>query len=142
VTDPTPGNNSATDTDTLLAGIYYTLTPCRLVDTRNATGPYGGPALSALSTRTFTAAGQCGVPSGATALVFNICVTQPTTGGDLRGYPTGVAVPLVAILNYGAGQTRCNNGIVVLGAAGDFVVKSDQPTGNTQVIIDVFGYFK
>ena len=26
---------------------FYTLTPCRLLDTRNAAGPYGAPALFA-----------------------------------------------------------------------------------------------
>ena len=30
---------------------FYTVTPCRLVDTRNPTGPYGGPSLSANSDR-------------------------------------------------------------------------------------------
>ena len=142
VTDPTPGNDSATDSDTLLSGIYFTLVPCRLLDTRNPTGPYGGPGLNALSTRTFVAAGQCGIPASATTVFYNVCVTLPTAAGDLRIYPTGVAAPLTSALNYSAGQTRCNNGLVNLGAGGDFVVKSDQPTGNTQLIMDVFGYFQ
>ncbi|MGH9367048.1 MAG: S8 family peptidase, partial [Thermoanaerobaculia bacterium] len=41
---------------------FYTVTPCRAVDTRNASGPLGGPALSAGGTRTFALAGQCGIP--------------------------------------------------------------------------------
>jgi uncharacterized repeat protein (TIGR01451 family) len=142
VTDPTPGNNSATDTDTLLQGIYYTVTPCRLLDTRNPNGPYGGPALPGLSTRTFVAAGQCGIPTDATAVTYNISVTQGTTGGDLRLYQAGITPPLAASINYGTGQTRSNNGIVPLGAAGDFVVKSDQPAGTVNVIVDINGYFR
>ncbi len=43
---------------------FYTLSPCRVVDTRNPAGPQGGPALPAHASRTFTLAGQCGVPRG------------------------------------------------------------------------------
>jgi uncharacterized repeat protein (TIGR01451 family) len=142
VTDPTPGNNSATDTDTVLDGLYYTITPCRLLDTRDPTGAYGGPALAALSTRTIIATGQCGIPVDAKALSFNITVTLSTTGGDLRVYQTGITAPLVSTINYGTNQTRANNGLVVLGAGGDFDLKSDQPTGTVHVIVDVDGYFR
>ncbi|HYL06514.1 MAG TPA: DUF11 domain-containing protein, partial [Thermoanaerobaculia bacterium] len=142
VTDPTPGNNSATDTDTVLLGNYFTVTPCRLADTRNADGPYGGPSLNGGATRTFVAAGQCGVPAGATALSYNITVTEATADGDLRIYPAGITPPLVSVINYRSSQNRANNGITILGAGGDFVVESDQPSGTVQVIIDVNGYFR
>jgi hypothetical protein len=142
VTDPTPGNNSATDTDTLLDGLYFTVTPCRLFDTRDPNGPYGGPALPGPTARTFVAAGQCGIPADAKAVSYNITVTLGTTGGDLRVYPTGITPPSLSTIVYGANQIRTNNGIVVLGASGDFVVKSDQPTGTVEVIFDVNGYFR
>jgi uncharacterized repeat protein (TIGR01451 family) len=141
-TDPTPGNNTGSDTTPVLNGLFYAITPCRLLDTRNPNGPYGGPALSALSTRVFVAAGQCGIPADAKALSYNVAVTLGTAQGDLRFYPNGGTTPLVAVINYLANQTRTNNGIVVLGAAGDFVIKSDQPSGTVHVIIDLNGYFK
>jgi uncharacterized repeat protein (TIGR01451 family) len=141
--DPTPADNSGSDTTPVLDGLYYTVVPCRLVDTRGAVGvPYGGPALPAQSTRTFVATGQCGVAAGAKALSFNIVATQGTATGHLRLYGAGVTPPLVSTINYAAGQTRSNNGIVILGAAGDFVVQSGQPTGTVHVIIDVNGYFQ
>jgi uncharacterized repeat protein (TIGR01451 family) len=142
VTDPTPGNNSATDSDTLLQGDYFTVIPCRLADTRNPNGPYGGPPLNGGATRTLVAAGQCGVPAGAVALSYNITVTQGSADGDLRVYPAGLTPPLVSVINYRAFQTRANNGVIALGASGDFVVASDQPSGTVQVIIDVNGYFR
>jgi uncharacterized repeat protein (TIGR01451 family) len=140
--DPTPADNSGSDVTPVQVGLYYTLVPCRLVDTRYPVGPYGGPALAALSMRTFIAVGQCAVPAGATALSFIITVNQPTAGGDLRVYGAGVNPALTSVINYAAGQTRANNGVVTLGAGGDFVVQSDQPTGTVHVIIDLMGYFR
>jgi len=139
--DPTPGNNSGSDTTPVARNSFFSVTPCRLADTRNPDGPYGGPALDGLTARTFIAGGQCGIPPDAIALSFNLTVTQGTAGGDLRVYPAGVAAPLVSVINYAPGQVRANNGIVALGAAADFVVKSDQPSGTVQVILDVNGYF-
>ena len=140
--DPTPANNSASDATPILDGLYYTVAPCRLADTRSAAGHYGGPALNGQSTRTFVVAGRCGVPADAKALSFNITVTEGTAAGDLRIYPAGLTPPLVSAVNYAAGQTRANNGVVVLGPAGDFVVLSDQAAGAVHVIIDVNGYFQ
>jgi hypothetical protein len=120
----------------------FTVTPCRLVDTRNPTGPLGGPALAAGQNRVFTLVGQCGLPSGATALSVNVTVTQPTAPGDLRLYPGGSALPLVSAINYRAGQTRANNAIVSLGAAGDLAVQCDQSAGSVHFILDVNGYFQ
>ena len=47
---------------------YHSLTPCRLADTRNPTGPSGGPILSDGVTRNFPVQGLCGVPVGAKAV--------------------------------------------------------------------------
>src|ERR1700737_4575953 len=122
---------------------FYTLTPCRILDTRSANGPYGGPALSAGADRTFVLANQCGIPAAARAVAVNIAVTQATTGpGFLTLYPGGLSLPLVSTINYRAGQTRANNGIVSLGAAGAIAVHCGQGAGTTHLVIDVNGYFQ
>ncbi len=125
------------------AASYYTLTPCRLIDTRNATGPYGGPALSA-GERTFNLAGLCGVPTTAQALAVNLTVVAPAEGGDLRAFPAGSAAPLASALNFGAGQTRTNNAIlpVTTDGKGGLTVHLDMGPGTAQLIVDVFGYFQ
>jgi len=121
----------------------YTLTPCRVVDTRNPNGPLGGPALNAGGDRVFVFAGQCGIPPAARSVAINIAVTQPTPGpGFLSFYPGGTGLPLVSTLNYRSGQTRANNAIVSLGAAGDMAVHCGQASGTVQVVIDVSGYFQ
>jgi hypothetical protein len=121
---------------------FYALPPCRVVDTRNAAGPYGGPALVANADRTFVFAGQCGVPVGAAAVSVNVAVTGSSAGGDLRLFAAGTALPLVSAINYNAGQTRANNAIIPLGASGDLTVHCDQASGTVHVILDVDGYFQ
>jgi hypothetical protein len=71
-----------------------------------------------------------------------ITVTQATMFGDLRVYAAGIVAPMASVINYSAGHTRANNGVLTLGAAGDFVVQSDQPSGTVHVIIDLAGYFQ
>jgi hypothetical protein len=70
---------------------YYTVAPCRLVDTRDLGAPIGGPVLDGQETRTFTASGSCGIPSTARALSVNVAVTAPTSVGNLRLFPSGQA---------------------------------------------------
>jgi len=123
------------------AARLYTLTPCRVVDTRNPAGPLGGPALAANATRLFSVAGICGIPSTARALVVNVAVTGTTAQGHLRVFPGGVALPLVSTINYKANQTRANNAVVGLGA-GTLEIYCGQGSGTTHVILDVSGYFQ
>jgi len=121
---------------------FYSVAPCRVADTRNMLGLLGGPALMGGSSRSFKVAGQCGVPVGARAVSLNVAVTQPSAAGDLRLYPAATALPLVSSLNYAAGQTRANNAVVSLSAAGEVAVFCAQAAGSTaQLILDVNGYF-
>jgi streptogramin lyase len=121
---------------------FFTVTPCRVADTRGPTGPYGAPSLVAHADRTFVIAGQCGIPSSAAAVAFNFTITNPSGGGDIRVFPAGSGLPLVSTMNWSAGQTRANNGVEALGAAGDITVHVDQPGGTVDFIIDVTGYFQ
>ena len=121
---------------------FFTLTPCRVVDTRNPNGPLAGPPLAAGAERMFTLAGSCSIPVSAKAVSLNLAVTQPTGTGNLRLYPAGVATPSIASLNYSAGQTRSNNAIVSLDATGRLAAWCAQAGGTVHLIIDVNGYFE
>jgi hypothetical protein len=46
------------------------------------------------------------------------------------------------MLNYSSGQTRANNAVVSLGAAGDIAVRCGQGSGTAHVVVDVNGYFQ
>ena len=124
------------------SGRFLTVAPCRVLDTRNPDGLYGGPALVAGTDRTFTIASQCSIPSGATAVSVNIAVTQPSTAGNLRLFPAGTALPLVSSINFSAGQTRSNNAIIRLNERGEVAVHCAQVSGTAHFILDVNGYFE
>src|SRR5262252_5219877 len=74
---------------------FYSITPCRLVDTRNPPGPSGGPALVGNGTRSFpVTGGTCGIPATAQAAVLNVVVVGPNAGGHLRIWPYNTTMPL------------------------------------------------
>jgi hypothetical protein len=120
----------------------YTISPCRLLDTRNANGPLGGPALGASAQRIFTATGTCGIPSTAQAIVVNITSVNPAGGGYIATFP-GNAFPLgTAVINFLPLTVRSNNAIIGLATdnTGTFGVQNGSG-GTTNVVVDVVGYF-
>ncbi len=121
---------------------FYTVVPCRILDTRLANGPLGGPALPAGGSRTFVAAGQCGIPADARSIAGNLSVTNSTASGYLTAYAGGLSLPPTSTINYRSGQTRANNAVLSLGLSGDFVLRTGQSTGTVDVIVDVTGYFR
>ena len=121
---------------------FHTLTPCRLVDTRTAVGPFGGPALAANASRTFNVVGGCGLPATAWAVALNVSVTGATAAGFFRVYPGGTPAPATSTLNYAVGKTRANNATLSLGPAGDLAVFCGQATGSAHLILDISGYFE
>jgi hypothetical protein len=126
---------------------FHTVAPCRVVDTRNAAGPLGGPALApGPSSRVFSIAGACGVPTTAVAVSVNITVTQTGAAGTLRLYPgdTGAAwIPTATAISFAASQTRANNARALLSrdGTGSLGVRNDAP-GAVHFILDVTGYFE
>jgi gametolysin peptidase M11 len=137
----TPGPPTATPTPGV-ARRFHTLTPCRLVDTRTANGPRGGPAIGAGTERTFALGGVCGVPASARALVLNITVTGSTVPGNLALRAGGTPGVTTTTMNYSTGQTRGNNAIVALSALSELIVRCNQASGTVHLILDVNGYME
>jgi len=115
---------------------FYTVTPCRLVDTRVTQNPMPG---GGLSRSIWIPAGTCGIPSGARVLSANVTVVSPPGAGWLAFYPPDSSWPGNSTLNYRAGQTRANNTLMQLASNG-FVVLNSGP--QVDFIVDVNGYFK
>ena len=117
-------------------GSFFTVTPCRLIDTRGG----NGPALVPGQERIFNSSGFCGIPAGAKALAINVTAIDAAAAGHVVVYSG--TFPTSATINYGVGQTRANNAIVGLEADGSFKVVAVQGTGTLQLTVDVSGYFQ
>ena len=124
---------------TLVNGdLFFTLSPCRAVDTRSG----DMPALAGGTTRIFNLSQRCGIPSTAKALSLNVTVTSPSAPGFLTLYPAGGSLPLASSINYGPGQTRANNAILRVDDQGRLLVACGQASGTVDMILDVNGYLE
>jgi hypothetical protein len=124
---------------------FYTLTPCRLVDTRGANGSLGGPALDASGgpDRVFLLAGTCGIPPEATSLSVNVTVESGPGAGDLSIYRGDGAPSGTSTISFSAGQTRANNSVLQLATDGFGTVKvNNSAAGPVHFVLDVNGYFE
>jgi hypothetical protein len=119
---------------------FFTLPPCRILDTRNAAGPLGGPALQPGVERDVYVLGTCGIPFTARSLSVNATVAPPSAGGVLRLFGGGAPLPNTSVMNFPAGAVLANNAVVTL-ASGSLAIRLDA-TGSTQFILDVNGYFQ
>jgi len=127
---------------------YHSLTPCRLFDTRDGTGTAAG-ARANPGPHTFRVQGKCGVPVNADAVSLNVTVITPSTGGDLRLFPSNVGQPLVAVMTYNSGEPALANGAILPLAqvGGDDIAMAigmacgGNGCGSVQVVMDVTGYF-
>ena len=118
--------------------------PVRTCDTRPSTvsgitDACTGHTLGVGGTLTITGAGLGGVPANATAVVVNMTVTNTTTASYLTAWPDGTAQPLASDLNWAAGWTRANLGVVALGSNGNYDVFNHE--GGADVILDIAGWY-
>jgi carboxypeptidase family protein len=133
------GIDFALGTVSAVASGFYTVDPCRAVDTR---GP-DGPALAAGTERVFYLTGSClGFSAAPRAVSLNVTVVGADAPGNVRLYAAGGPTPATSTLNYAAGVTRSNNAVVPLNAQGQVAVHVGQASGQAHLIIDVNGYFE
>jgi trimeric autotransporter adhesin len=126
-----PGNPGALN--------FYTLLPCRVVDTRLANGPLGGPQPAGNSTRDFPVlSSPCNVPGTSRAYSMNATVLPAPTLGFLTLFPTGVSRPTVSTLNAVDGSLTANAAIISSGTTGQI---SAYLTDLSHLILDINGYF-
>ncbi|MFL6463236.1 MAG: tail fiber domain-containing protein, partial [Bryobacteraceae bacterium] len=119
---------------------FVSMPPCRVIETRDPNfGAFGPPGLAANSSRDFAIpASPCGVPSGALAYSFNITVIPHGSLPYLTMWPTGQNQPGVSTLNSFSGSVVANAAIVPAGTNGSVSV---YVAGNTELIVDINGYF-
>jgi hypothetical protein len=117
---------------------FYTVVPCRLVDTRAAQTP----ALGASERRVWTVVNMCDVPATARALAVNVTVAAPTAAGHVRLAP-GNGLTESSAINFSPGQTRANNAMVMLATdATGTVAATNRSSSPVHLVLDVSGYFQ
>jgi hypothetical protein len=131
-----------TTTVTTDGSTYVPVTPSRVLDTRKGIGapkamiPAGG-SLAVDVTNGVTVPANMGT---ITAVVMNVTVTNPVTGGYATAYPSGTARPTTSNLNFSAGETVPNLVTVEVGS-GKLVTLYNGSGGNTDFVADVEGYY-
>ena len=124
------------------AASFFLVPACRIIDTRNANGPRGGPAIASGTVRNVTVAGVCGISASAKSLALIVTVVSPSANGWLTLFPgpAGTAVPNVSTINYYT-RTLSNNAIVRVGSDGTLNVFNSGPNA-AHFFVDVYGYFQ
>ena len=124
------------------AGLFVPLAPCRVMDTRagsGSSGAFGQPALSVNTRRDIPVqASACGVPANATVYSLNLTVIPQQPFSDLVAWPAGQPQPGVSNLHSTDAGVVADTAIVAGGTGGAISVLA---TGNTDLVIDINGYF-
>jgi hypothetical protein len=127
------------------AMLYTPVTPCRLIDTRNSAGALGGPSLIAGQKRTFSLAGQCGLPNLSNGGALSVNVTAVPKGG--LGYltvwgtsSTEDTQPATSTLNSPTGTVVANAAFLTINPGTNTSIGAFA-YNNTDLVVDVTGYF-
>lgn len=137
---------TAGTTAPLAATSYFTVTPCRVYDTRGEVIPLVG-----WHEHTIQIEGVCGVPPEASQVALNLTIILPDEEGALAAHAEDAAIPASAVVVFLAGQTRANSAIVELSGAGAINVMAHMPPNPlpilpvpsfTDLVVDVVGYFQ
>jgi hypothetical protein len=120
-------------------GGFYTVTPCRVLDTRQS-----APLLSGVPRQIDVAASGCGIPAAARAVAANLTAVTPSGGGHLVVYPGNYPVPGTTNVGFNAGATRAAFSVLPLATDGTGTLAAQatlHDSGSVHMILDVSGYF-
>jgi alpha-tubulin suppressor-like RCC1 family protein len=135
---------------------YQTVTPCRVVDSRQASGAPGvGHELGDDVGRLVQVAGTgtsarvqgssqltgCGVPMNAVAAQVAVTAVGPRGDGFIRAHPSGTPASGTA-LNYSTGASTTNVVTLRLGSGTLTDLTLRNGGGPTRYLVDVLGYFE
>jgi len=118
---------------------YYPAASCRVVDTRNPNGPFGGPSIQGGTSRSFPIPQSvCNIPSNAGAYIFTVTAIPHAQLSLLTAYPTGQNRGAVTTLVSRDGRVKSEPTIVPAGTNGAISIYASD---TTDVVVDYTGYF-
>jgi DNA-binding beta-propeller fold protein YncE len=134
------GNNSISAFNGPTPLQFFTMTPCRVVDTRDPNGPLGGPPIPGGTYRAFPLpqSQNCNIPAEAVAYSLNVTVVPHQALGYLTIWPATTPQPVVSTMNSLDGRTKANAAVVPAGYQGSVSVYT---ANTTDVVLDIDGYF-
>lgn len=116
---------------------FYTVPPCRVLDTRNE----GAPWLSAERRR--LELGGCGVPATARAVAANVTAVGATGPGSFTFWPVGGPRPVASAVSFSVARTRASAAILPLADDATLLAEPSVAGGGTvHLVLDVAGYFE
>ena len=116
---------------------FYTVSPCRLLDTR----PSSAIASGTVRVLDVPAVSACGVPANATAVAINVTAVGAAGVGFLTVFSAEPSTP-VSTVNFDLGMARANNTIAMVSLGGKLKIRPFlNAGGSTHVVVDVVGYF-
>lgn len=125
-----------------VASGFYTLVPCRVLDTRNPNGPTGGPALAPAVDRVFSVT-ACGVPADAMAISANLTAINPAGSGAVSVFPGNANHSGTGEISFRAKVSRANNAILPLATDASGTIKVRNLAAlPVDFALDVNGYFR
>jgi alpha-tubulin suppressor-like RCC1 family protein len=114
------------------ASTYTSLSPVRVLDTRNGAGPVGAGGVITVDL-------AARIPATATAVVLNVTGVSPTAATFVSAFPAGGALPIASNLNLVPGDTRPNQ--VTVAVSADRRVSLYNNAGTTHLVVDLTGYY-
>jgi hypothetical protein len=126
----------------LAADSFYTVPPCRVLDTRTTNTP-----IQTNTPATFGVGGMCGVPLEASAVACNTTLVPQGTLLDLAVFPGDLTTPTTSnVVSVGESPSVPIAGFAVLPLSNDGqgsvgVLANSAASGSTDLLFDVAGYF-
>lgn len=116
---------------------YFTVTPCRLYDSRWGAGPMVGGF-----DRWVPVGGYCGIPPDATAVTLNVTSITPIGDGLMSVYPC-CAWSSNIVNSVQDGNNIAGSAILRLGQDGKLAAFLNSPFSTTAgLVVDISGYFR
>ncbi len=118
---------------------FFTVAPCRILDTRSGSAPVSG------TPRLVTVAGTCGIPATARAVAVNVTAVDPTGNGHVAAYPGYLESTGTSTVSFQAGKVRAASAILPLALNGTGTLSLNPSVaggGTVHLILDVSGWFE
>ena len=139
----------ATTSATSDEALYVAITPCRIVDTRQAGGALVDREIRDVEVvgdgPGFAAQGGlpdgCGIPTDTVAVEASIAAVDPTDSGFFRAWPFGQSMPNATFMNFDRGMDITNTGSITIDPDDDQYLRIRDFGGTSHYVIDIQGYW-